>query len=200
MSAVHSWWKRNFRQGLTYRPISETVRDILDWWATEPRERRDNPMRAGLTAERESQGPGAMAQKERVKPLKIVCTYCSAAKRTDAGLLPAVRRYQSERIVGLAEKADSQGMGFLILSGKYGFVGPEHPLPYYDHLLLSEEVEGLCSQMAVTLCRMKVTSLEYHTAAPELVAEVRPYLAAVVAACARASVALRMVILAGNPV
>ena len=41
------------RKGLTFRPISETIRDTLDWWATVPQERRDRPMRSGLTAERE---------------------------------------------------------------------------------------------------------------------------------------------------
>jgi len=40
--------------GLTYRPISETVRGTLDWWATVPQERKDKPMRSGLTAERET--------------------------------------------------------------------------------------------------------------------------------------------------
>ncbi len=42
-------------RGLTFRPISETVRDVLDWWQTVPQERRDNPLRSGLTAERESE-------------------------------------------------------------------------------------------------------------------------------------------------
>ena len=41
--------------GLTFRPISETVRGTLDWWATVPQERRDKPMRSGLTPEREAE-------------------------------------------------------------------------------------------------------------------------------------------------
>jgi len=43
------------RQGLTFRPISETIRDTLNWWATVPQERKDRPMRSGLTAEREQE-------------------------------------------------------------------------------------------------------------------------------------------------
>ena len=39
-------------KGLTIRPISETVRDTLDWWNTLPAERREN-LRAGLAAEKE---------------------------------------------------------------------------------------------------------------------------------------------------
>jgi len=38
--------------GLTFRPMTETVRDTLDWWATLPETRTLN-MNAGLTAERE---------------------------------------------------------------------------------------------------------------------------------------------------
>ncbi len=46
---------RALAAGLTFRPIAETVRDTLDWWASEPKERRNGEMRAGLTAERESE-------------------------------------------------------------------------------------------------------------------------------------------------
>jgi 2'-hydroxyisoflavone reductase len=41
--------------GLTFRPIGETVRGTLDWWNTVPQERKDGPMRAGITAEREAE-------------------------------------------------------------------------------------------------------------------------------------------------
>ena len=45
--------KKALQQGLTFRPISETIRDTLDWWASVSQERKDRPMRSGLTAERE---------------------------------------------------------------------------------------------------------------------------------------------------
>ena len=41
--------------GLTYRPVRETVRGTLDWWATVDQERKDKPMRSGITAEREAE-------------------------------------------------------------------------------------------------------------------------------------------------
>jgi 2'-hydroxyisoflavone reductase len=46
---------RAVKAGLVFRPISETVRGTLDWWQTEPQERRDAPMKAGITAEREAE-------------------------------------------------------------------------------------------------------------------------------------------------
>ncbi len=46
---------RAVKAGLRFRPISETVRGTLDWWATVPQERRDAPLKAGITAEREKE-------------------------------------------------------------------------------------------------------------------------------------------------
>lgn len=43
------------QQGLTFRPISETIRDTLNWWASVSQERKDRPMRSGLTAQREQE-------------------------------------------------------------------------------------------------------------------------------------------------
>ena len=47
--------KKAVAAGLTFRPISETVRGTLDWWANEPQERKDKPMRSGVTPEREAE-------------------------------------------------------------------------------------------------------------------------------------------------
>jgi 2'-hydroxyisoflavone reductase len=47
--------KKAVGAGLTFRPISETVRGTLDWWANEPQERKDKPMRSGVTPEREAE-------------------------------------------------------------------------------------------------------------------------------------------------
>lgn len=55
--AGHPWIdvSRAVAAGLRFRPISETVRGTLDWWASVPLERRDAPMKAGVTAEREKE-------------------------------------------------------------------------------------------------------------------------------------------------
>jgi len=47
--------KRALKAGLTFRPLSETVRDTLEWWDTIDSERANQPLRAGLTAERETE-------------------------------------------------------------------------------------------------------------------------------------------------
>ena len=46
---------RALAAGLTFRPLSETVRDTLAWWEHVDAERKSKPMRSGLTAEREAE-------------------------------------------------------------------------------------------------------------------------------------------------
>ena len=131
--------------------------------------------------------------------MKIICTYCSAAKCKDGGLLPAVERYLSDRIVRLGEEADQDNLEFMILSGEFGLIDRDYPLPYYDHLLQPDEVVKLSHKVASTLCMAGVKEVVYHTAAPELYSAIRPYLTVMQAACERASVAMRVKILAGDP-
>ena len=131
--------------------------------------------------------------------MKIICTYCSGTKSEGGGLLPAVERYLSKRILDLGLEADRNNLEMMILSGEYGLIDRQYPLPYYDHLLQPDEVVKMSHKVASTLCMAGVKVVVYHTAAPELYAPVRPYLAVMESACERASVALRVVILKGDP-
>ncbi len=45
---------RALAEGLKYRSLAETTRDLLEWHATRPEERR-RELRAGITAEREAE-------------------------------------------------------------------------------------------------------------------------------------------------
>lgn len=54
-------------------------------------------------------------------------------------------------------------MGFVILSGKYGLVEPEQPIAYYDHLLLSEEVEAHAKRVATQLKQLNATKLVFYS-------------------------------------
>jgi 2'-hydroxyisoflavone reductase len=54
---------RAFARGLTARPPRETCRDVVSWWKTLPAERQQN-MRAGLPADRETQLIAAWHQKK----------------------------------------------------------------------------------------------------------------------------------------
>jgi hypothetical protein len=120
------------------------------------------------------------------------CTYCSAAKREDPGLLPAVERYLDRRIRDLAMRAADEGVLFLILSGKYGLLRPVDPIPWYDHLLAADEVEGTAGRVAVQLREFGVSSLRFHTVDRALDPQLEPYLKTIRAACDRADVAYEL--------
>ncbi len=49
--------------GLTYRPLRDTVADTLAWYRTWPVERRDAPLKAGITSEREAAVLAAWAKR-----------------------------------------------------------------------------------------------------------------------------------------
>lgn len=51
ISAVSN--KHALEKGLTFRPLSETVRDTLEWFHQQPKDRQEK-LRAGITAEREA--------------------------------------------------------------------------------------------------------------------------------------------------
>lgn len=131
--------------------------------------------------------------------MMLVCTYCAGPKRNDGGLLPAVDRYLSERIKRLLGRALAQGSPFRILSGKYGLLSPDQPIPWYDHLLAPDEAANLAPAVAEDLGALPIDGVEYHTADPHDFPVIAPYLEVMKAACALAGKPLRVFILTGNP-
>ena len=131
--------------------------------------------------------------------MRILCSYCSAAKRADEAPLPAIERYQSERLRGLWRRGRTTGTPLYILSGEYGLLAPDAPIPWYDHLLGAVEVPPLAMRAEAQLRAAGVTAVEYHTATVAAAPAVGPYLAVVRAACERAGAALTVVELPGVP-
>ena len=109
-------------------------------------------------------------------------------------MLPAVERYLSDRISGLHAAGP-----MLILSGEYGLLAPEDPIPWYNHLLQPEEVEGAVPRVADQLRERAVRAIEFHTADPAHTPEIGPYVALIRGACARVGIPCRLVILPGRP-
>lgn len=131
--------------------------------------------------------------------MRVICTYCAAEKRQDVGPLPAIQRYLSSRITDLHRAAVSQGLAFRILSGEFGLLPPEAPIPRYDHLLLPDEVAALMPTVAARLTADQITCLTYHTADPVQVPAIVPYYEVARQACALAGTTFEIVLLAGNP-
>lgn len=119
-------------------------------------------------------------------------TYCSTDKRDDPGELPAIERYLDPRIRETADRAAAAGARFLILSGEYGLLRPEDPIPWYDHLLMPDEVEEMAEVVGVQLRSLGVREVIYATVNAAEEPAVRAYLKAMALGCARAGATMRM--------
>jgi len=95
--------------------------------------------------------------------MQTFCTYCSRDKTTTASLLPAWQRYQSSRIADIQRQAESMGIPFCILSGEFGLLDWDQPIPWYDHLLVADEVPQLASLVARQLSEKRILQLDYFT-------------------------------------
>lgn len=103
------------------------------------------------------------------------CTICSKEKSEKPGLMPAINRYDSIRIKSVGYQAQEKGQEFLILSGKYGLIDARQPIPWYDHLLVAEEVEKMVAIVTQQLRDLKVQSLTFYTADEKSEPSWRPY-------------------------
>ena len=105
----------------------------------------------------------------------LFATYCSANKRPDSGDLPAIDRYISDRIHGVYANAKSRGSQFAILSGRFGLLTPDHPIPDYDHLLQPSEIPSMVNQVAQTLTQWGTGLVRWHSVAFEMDPHVSRY-------------------------
>jgi hypothetical protein len=77
---------------------------------------------------------------------RLLIMACSARKRTDAGLLPALERYDGPSFRVLrrflaqhpADRPDT-----VILSARFGIVDSDDSIPYYDQPLTCERMQAL---------------------------------------------------------
>jgi hypothetical protein len=127
--------------------------------------------------------------------MTVFCTYCSAEKDPSEGEIPAIQRYKSTRIRSVYSAAKSLGLGFVILSGKYGILEPSDPILDYDHLLQSSEVSEHSTLVAGQLEALGVKDLIFFS---RLGPVVEPYRECINSASAKAGVELKHVFLPMN--
>ena len=127
--------------------------------------------------------------------MTVFCTYCSAKKDRSPGELPAIQRYQSHRIKSVYIAAMSIGLKFVILSGEYGLLEPSDPIPYYEHLLVSEEVSEHSKLVADQLVALRVKDLIFFTRPESVDQNVKPYLACIKLASQKAGITCKFVYL-----
>ncbi len=113
------------------------------------------------------------------------CTYCSRDKTETSGSIPAIERYLGARIQSVYAASASLGVDFYILSGEFGLLPPQQPIPWYDHRLEPEEVGPLVDRLCGQLASFGISGLVYFTRSFTEDPGARPYYDALIEACRR---------------
>jgi len=129
----------------------------------------------------------------------LLATICCREKDREEGLLPAVRRYRSERIRRLQELAGEAGLPFAILSGLFGLLDAEEPIPYYDRLMAEDDIERISAAAAKFLKEGRIDEVIFCLPDPALDPHVGPYLRSMEKAAAAADSRLRIYFLPPYP-
>lgn len=125
--------------------------------------------------------------------MTVFSTYCSAEKETTDSPLPAIQRYRSDRIKRIYSAALTCGAGFFILSGEFGLLKPNELIPYYDHLLISDEIEAHSFKVAEQIRQHGITQIIFFTSPVAVDEKLEPYHASLRLACQKASINLSFV-------
>ena len=113
--------------------------------------------------------------------MKLHITYCSKNKTSHSEKIEAVKRYNSTRINEIRKLAENEGDDFAILSGKYGLIPAEKPIPQYDKLLEKKDISKLLPETRNYLKAVDPQKVVYHTKKVEGVR--KPYFQLIKDAC-----------------
>lgn len=71
-------------------------------------------------------------------------------------------RYKSTRIKQVTKIANAEGLPFFILSGKYGLIEYDKPIPFYDHLLLDQEIDRISKIVSTQIINNNISSIDFY--------------------------------------
>lgn len=114
--------------------------------------------------------------------MQYICTTCSKNKREDQVLLPANQRYISSRISFVVNESIRLNKPLIILSGKYGLIGAEFEIPWYDQKLLPENVESLVETLIKQLQKKQASKIIFYGRS-RTIPDWKPYYDALEQAC-----------------
>ena len=127
--------------------------------------------------------------------MKIYSTYCSAKKDENPELLPAIDRYISGRMIVVSSLSKSDKCPFFIFSGKYGMLQAEDEIPYYDHLLIEEEVREHAHLVATQLEHFGIKTIDFYTATIQEDPNLKPYHNCLKLACNTTGTRLNLIVI-----
>ncbi len=129
----------------------------------------------------------------------IVCTICCREKDRADKLLPAIRRYKSERIKAVAGLAREADLNFAILSGKYGLIDADEPIPYYDKLMGEGDLGEIIAANIAFLEKNEVGKVIFLCPDPAIDPHVQPYLRSIQASARGTGCKLEIIFLPPFP-
>ncbi len=129
----------------------------------------------------------------------LVSTICCREKDRAEGLLPAFRRYRSERIDTVRHLAREAGLPFAILSGKFGLIDAGQPIPYYDKLMEEADLEDIVEKNTVYIKKNGIGEIVFLLPDPALDPHVKPYLESMERATAASRCALKTIFVPPYP-
>ncbi|HOK40839.1 MAG TPA: quinolinate synthase NadA [bacterium] len=103
-------------------------------------------------------------------------THCCKNKREDAEDLPAIKRYLGSYIEKVYHIAQKLNEGFLIFSGKFGFLGANDLIPYYDKLLSYEDFDELLKKCNEQYKNYNFKKMTFMPIDPKLDPKVKVYI------------------------
>ncbi|MBX0330085.1 hypothetical protein K2Z83_20670 [Oscillochloris sp. ZM17-4] len=110
---------------------------------------------------------------------RLMIIACGATKRHDAGLLPAIDRYDGPPYrtlrANLRELAEDRRPTIRILSAEFGLIPAETPIPDYDHRMTQARALALQGQVRAALADLLVAG-DYAAAFVNLGADYMPAL------------------------
>ncbi len=125
--------------------------------------------------------------------MTIFCTYCSARKREVETPIPAIQLYRSERILNIYKAAELIGLPCFIMSGEFGLIKAETPIPYYDHLLQNEEVDDHAALMAKQIKAHHISDIIFFSVTIEADPNLIPYINSITSAAQQSDCHLKIV-------
>ena len=129
----------------------------------------------------------------------LVCTICCREKDRTDKLLPAIRRYKSERIKTVAGLARDAGLPLAILSGKYGLIDADQPIPYYDKLMGEGDLGEIIAANIAFLEKNEVGKVIFLCPDPAIDPHVQPYLRSIQAAARGTGCELKTILIPPMP-
>jgi len=122
----------------------------------------------------------------------VFVTYCSRDKRDDEGDIFAIDRYISNRIMKVYESSKIVLADFMILSGEFGLLNKDDKIPYYDHLLVMEEVEDYIKKITGQILEKNIKKIIFFTESLEDDPNLKPYQISISKACKSLNVEFMM--------